>query len=786
MNENSERLKRLTERIECIENQHLIVSNEIKEIRNEIRRLKVIEEQEIIESPVKNPEEFINEEPKKITINRVDSILQEKSPEYQVPATERYSNRKKESSSVSNELEKFIGENLINKIGIIITVIGVAIGAKYAIDHELISPLSRIILGYLFGLALLAIAYRLKKPYENYSAVLLSGSMAIVYFMTFAAYSFYHLMPQSVTFALMVIITVFTVLSALNYEKQIIAHFGLVGAYAVPFLLSDDSGNVSVLYTYMAIINIGILIIAFLKYWRPLYYSSFILTWLIYFSWFNDSDQNSENFGFAFGFLIVFFLIFYAAFIAHKLSKNKKFESEDIFLLLSNSFIFYGLGYAILLHHEPGSKLLGLYTICNAFIHFVVSVIIYKQKLADRNLLHLIFGLVLVFFTISIPVQLNGNWVTLLWAGEAALLFRIGRTNKESFYEILSYPIMILACISIIHDWGTGSYLRQPPEDIIPIFNVNFLTSILFVSAFGFINYTNQIKRNALSIRINNELANLFALVIPSIFLITLYFSFRMEIVSYFQQQLAHSEITRNVIGQAEPIHTVNMNILKFKAIWMINYSLLFLSLLSFFNIYKLKNQQLGFINLFFNALTICAFILISLITFGELRDIYIHPPVEQNYAIGFIYIGIRYISMVFTALLIFATYSYIKQDFLKKNFDTIHDIFLYITILWIASSELISWMEFEGSAQSYKLGLSIFWGVYSLILISLGIWKKKKHLRLGAILLFAGTLLKLFIYDISNMDTVPKTIIFVALGILLLIISFLYNKYRNIIAEDV
>lgn len=159
--------------------------------------------------------------------------------------------------------EKLIGENLINKIGIAITVLGVAIGAKYSIDNNLISPLTRIILGYLMGIALLGFGIKLKNNYVNYSAVLVSGAIAILYFITYAAYSFYHIFPVGFAFALMVIFTAFSVLAAIHYDKQVIAHIGLVGAYAVPFLLSEGSGNVTVLFTYMSIINIGILVIAF-------------------------------------------------------------------------------------------------------------------------------------------------------------------------------------------------------------------------------------------------------------------------------------------------------------------------------------------------------------------------------------------------------------------------------------------------------------------------------------------------------------------------------------------
>jgi uncharacterized membrane protein len=103
----------------------------------------------------------------------------------------------------------------------------------------------------------------------------------------------------------------------------------------------------------------------------------------------------------------------------------------------------------------------------------------------------------------------------------------------------------------------------------------------------------------------------------------------------------------------------------------------------------------------------------------------------------------------------------------------------------WILSSELIHWMHMTNASESYKLGLSVLWGTYSLFLIAIGIWKKNKPLRIGAIVLFGITLLKLFIYDISHLSTIAKTVVFVSLGVLLLVIPFLYNKYKHIISDE-
>ncbi|MFI2743700.1 DUF2339 domain-containing protein [Zhouia sp. PK063] len=695
----------------------------------------------------------------------------------------------KNPKKAKSDLERFIGENLINKIGIAITIIGVAIGTKYSIEHELISPLTRIILGYLAGLGLLGFGLKLKKKYENYSAVLVSGAMTIMYFVTYLAYTLYELFPQVMAFTLMVIFTIFTVIAAINYNKQVIAHIGLVGAYAVPFLLSENSGKVAVLFTYMTIINIGVLVISFKKYWKSICYSSFALTWFIYFSWYTFNYQTEKHFGIALLFLTIFFVTFYLMILAYKLIKNEKFELDDIILLLVNTFLFYGIGYAIINANPASEKLLGLFTLCNAIIHFIVSVLLYRRKLADRNLFFMISGLVLVFITIAIPVQLNGNWVTLLWAGEAALLFWMGRAKNIVMYEKLSYPIIILTFLSLLHDWTTvySSYIPEQPETrITPILNINFLSSLICIAIFSFITIFSQKKKYLNPLVAEKGISKVMAYAIPAILLFTMYYAFRLEISNYWNQLYIDSTITSTTGNNYYAENYWNSDFSNFSIIWILNYSLLFAVLLAFLNIKRLKNRLLGFFNLGFMVLNLIVFLIQGLYVLSELRESYLAPTISQHYHHSLFNIEIRYISFVFVALTLIAAYKYLQQEFIKYNFKVVFDLIVHMSILWISSSELIHWMDIANSAQLYKLGLSILWGIYALLLIILGIWKKKKHLRIGAIVLFGITLIKLFFYDISNLNTISKTIVFVSLGVLLLIISFLYNKYKHIISNEV
>ncbi|MEJ5960759.1 DUF2339 domain-containing protein [Pedobacter immunditicola] len=682
-----------------------------------------------------------------------------------------------------SDFEKFVGENLISKIGILILIIGVGIGAKYAIDHDMVSPLTRIILGYFVGAALLGFAIKLKAKYENYSAVLISGAIAILYFITYAAYDLYSLMPQSLTFATMVVFTAFAVIAATQYNKQVIAHIGLVGAYGVPFLLSDGSGNVLVLFSYMAIINIGILIVSFKRYWKPLLYVSFGLSWLIFLGWALSAPNSGDYFSIGLAFSTVFFLVFYVSSLAYKISKAENFDLGDVTLILLNAFIYYGIGYFILQSHTTGAQLLGLFTLGNAIIHFMVSLVIYKKKLADKKIFYLILAMVITFITMAVPVQLDGGYVTVLWTVEAALLFYLGRIRNIAIYEKLSLPLIILAFGSLLHDWQNYDTYTYSEEIVRPLLNVDFLTACIFIAAFAWMYQISKTVNDnpEKSVRIESMLTYL----IPAILLVAAYMTFRLEIVKYFDGLLVKTQIKIETAGATNyPIRRFNFDYELLKTACIYIYTLFFAALLTVANLKKIKLETLATVCMVINLVVLLAFLTQGLYYLSMLRDNYLFQN-NEFFTSGGINIGIRYVSLAFFALLLFQCYHLSRSGLLKRKVKNGFDYVLYISLLWILSSELINIISLQRLSGSYKLGLSILWGLYALFLIIMGLAKKKKHLRIGAITLFAVTLAKLFLYDIGHLNTIAKTIVFVSLGVLLLLISFLYNKYKHLITDD-
>lgn len=225
--------------------------------------IKAEEEKQIIEEiPV------VEEAPVQAAMSA--SVSQELQPEAiplqenaEIPVTEKIVLPPKKSwlqtfKEKNPDIEKFIGENLINKIGILILVLGISFFVKYAIDKNWINEPARVGIGILCGALIMGVAHRLKKNYKAFSSVFVAGAISIFYFTIGIAFHDYHLFNQATAFIIMVVITIFSAFVSVSYDRKELAVLSLIGGFAVPFMVSTGEGNYKVLFTYIAILNIEI------------------------------------------------------------------------------------------------------------------------------------------------------------------------------------------------------------------------------------------------------------------------------------------------------------------------------------------------------------------------------------------------------------------------------------------------------------------------------------------------------------------------------------------------
>jgi hypothetical protein len=75
---------------------------------------------------------------------------------------------------------------------------------------------------------------------------------------------------------------------------------------------------------------------------------------------------------------------------------------------------------------------------------------------------------------------------------------------------------------------------------------------------------------------------------------------------------------------------------------------------------------------------------------------------------------------------------------------------------------------------------LTVSWGLEGLALLGVGFGLRERTLRLQGLALLLGCILKLFVYDLRNLETLYRILSFVALGLILLGVSWIYTRFRE------
>lgn len=736
----------------------------------------IIEKQEakarVAETPI---EEDISED---LEIEEESYVSPQTEPEvrYSPPVEERRSTlaaKAPEQSFFSKypDLERFVGENLINKIGIIILVLGIAFFVKYAIDQNWINEIGRVAIGVLCAGLLIGVAHKLHKEYKPFSSVLIGGGLATLYFTITLAYHtegypLYH--QQATSFVILVFITLFAVFLSIAYDRMEIAILAILGGFGSPLMLSSGEGNYVVLFTYLTLLNIGMLVLSYYKKWRAINLVSFACTAILFGAWLfgKMNEHQYDTFIGAFCFATGFYVIFFFMNILYNLKHSSRFEVADISLLLSNTVIYFSFSMMMLARFDDGSYK-GLFSIFLALFNFVFAFFVYKRQKADLNLFYLLIGLVLTFVTLAVPLQLKGNYITLFWSVESVLLLWL---SQKSGFKVISFGSFVVAGLmffSLVIDWTKGyntdgfstpEYTKQLGF----IINKMFITTLV---AGGALLATIRLLRHEKFYIFDVELKEYRSVVFIGM-LIVFYFGGFLEVnyqaFHYFVEQASRS-------------------------VSAITYNALFiLGLMVLAN--RIKENTFSGVIAFVSAVFI-AFFLITLSTIFSKSTLHHINKVENFSNILLVF---RWISIAAVYILAFLFYRVVR--FLNENqrnqlyqFTT---AFMVFTVIYILSADLdtlgllitrnVSILE-----DTQRAGYAVLWGMSGFVLLILGMKWKEKFVRILSLVLFAITIIKLVVYDLANISEGGKILAFILLGVLLLVMSFMYQKVKKLVVDD-
>jgi uncharacterized membrane protein len=369
---------------------------------------------------------------------------------FSVPGSSTEEPRRKDSS----DLEIRLGQKWLLIAGLLTMVFGVGYFLKYSFEQGWVGPAGRVAMAYLWGIVFLVAGDRFrKKGFGAFGLSLAGGGIAVLYFAAFAAFQIYHLFDQTPSFLIMVLITVLASLLAVLYDAKGLAVMGLVGGFLTPILLTTGQDNQIALMTYMTILNLGLLGIAFSKKWDILNSLGFSFTYLLYTAWY-ASHYAGHKFWPALIFLNVFFLIYSVAPFAYQFFRKSSEQVRGFTILILNSLFAFGYSYAMIRDHFslPWVSVISLFY---TLVFLSLATFLYRRGVHKQEAFVVFLAKAALFLIITVPIIFSRHWITVFWAVQGLTLLWMGSTLDRKGLRAAGYGLLgITVWKFLFHDYG--------------------------------------------------------------------------------------------------------------------------------------------------------------------------------------------------------------------------------------------------------------------------------------------------------------------------------------------
>jgi uncharacterized membrane protein len=667
------------------------------------------------------------------------------------------------------EWEAFVGGKLLNRIGAFALIVGVGFFLKYAFDNEWISESVRVLIGAATGLTCLAVAHRARRKGMSIFAQGLVGSgVAILYLSVYASFNYYHLVSQPVAFLLMAVVTTLTFAQGVAHGSLAVGLLGWAGGFLTPFLLSTGEPNETGLFGYVAVLDVAILALAYRKRdWDVLAPLSMTATWIVCSLWHLEYFA-PEKLGVAIFFFSLFWLLFHAADVAAGSRTSIRWPQVRHLLPTVSLGIFYVLLYDILEreHHEwtaPATLILAGMYLATALAGRRDD----PRAGADRarNLLTLA-----TLVVVATAVQYAGFTTVILWSAEAALLAYCGIRLK---YDYLLPSAVILFFVAGVKFAGMDGTFQYPfPGEFGPITNVRSLAYLVYAAALAV--GARQYRKSS------EPSAPVFAAWLSSLSAIAVFVGLTVTVNDVFSFAQSHQDPGPG-------------------------YDLMFRRLMAIACTWTVYSIPFVWAGLSSNRSTLLipglAAILLA-VTLVTIRGAAFHP-IEVFHVV----FNTRVAAFVIV-LCAMAVHSALIDTYRGVR-DWLPDLRSYlglgagVAFFALLTGETRDIFEkllsdqphagapgFDGALvvrlrNLQQLSISGVRLAYSVVLLAFGIWKGSKGLRFFSIGVFGLSILKIFVYDLSFLETLYRIFSFIGLGMILLAVSYAYQRFKGLLFGD-
>jgi uncharacterized membrane protein len=364
------------------------------------------------------------------------------------------------------------GGNTIVKIGVLILFLGLAFLLRYTAERVTVPVQFRYMGVALVGVVLTFLGWRLRDRKDaaggsGYGLILQGAGIGVFYLTALGALHLDPLLSTNAAFAFMALVSVFGALLAVRQDAPWLAFVSIAEGFAAPVLVGGGSGAYMPLMSYMALLDMGILAMAWFKAWRPLNLVGAVATSTLAGAWAHQHYVDADYAGVQ-AFLVFFFLLFTVTGVlfarralaagdapsqelplaARALDALHQVGRVDSTLTFGVPLAAFSLQYLLVrgMHWGPAWAACAF-----AFFHILLGGALMRGRHARYALLgeaHVIVGT--IFGTLAIPLALQGVWTGATWAIEAAGMYWLGARQRRTYARAFALVVMLGAALRLI------------------------------------------------------------------------------------------------------------------------------------------------------------------------------------------------------------------------------------------------------------------------------------------------------------------------------------------------
>jgi uncharacterized membrane protein len=346
----------------------------------------------------------------------------------------------------------FTEGNVPVKVGVIVLFLGVGALLKYAADSGWLRvPVEFRLLGIAAAaLAALVFAWRKRESHRVFALSLQGGAIGVLILTIFGAFRLYALLPSLFAFALLVIVVAGAGMLAVLQDAMALAVLAIVGGFLAPILTSTGGEHHIELFSYYAVLNTAIFVIAWIKPWRALNLLGFAFTFAIGIAW-GVQQYKPEFFASTEPFLLLFFAFYLLLPLLYALRQAPdRRDLIDGTLVFGTPLLALPLQ-AALLH---GDRMQLAWSALGAAAIYVPLAWLELRRLRVQLLGESHALLALGFATLAVPLALSARLTACTWAIEGAAVLWLGLRQQRRLPRWIGYALQAFAGLAFLYSQG--------------------------------------------------------------------------------------------------------------------------------------------------------------------------------------------------------------------------------------------------------------------------------------------------------------------------------------------